>query len=159
MGDENMKIRVEVDNGLIEEEVTIRCKQINSSIQAIERAIEAINSGTGKLVCYQEEKEYYLGLKDILFFETFENSVSVHTIEEVYKIKSKLYELEETLPRSFIRVAKSTIVNVDAIYSITHNITSSSLIEFRKSHKQVYVSRFYYKDLKNRLEERRNYEI
>ena len=62
---------------------------------------------------------------------------------------TKLYELEEILPRKFVRISKSSIVNSDKIYSIQKNLTASSLIEFKNTHKQIYVSRSYYKLLKN----------
>ena len=54
-----------------------------------------------------------------------------------------------------MRVSKSTIVNLDHIYSITKNITSSSIVEFAGCHKQIYVSRNYYKALIARLDEKR----
>ena len=111
-----------------------------------------------KLIFYKNDTEYYLNINDILFFETSENSVEAHTEKEVYKIKYRLYELEEMLPNNFVRVSKSTILNVNQIYSINRNLTSSSLVQFYKSYKQVYVSRNYNKILKQRLEERRNYE-
>ena len=50
---------------------------------------------------------------------------------------------------------KSTILNINHIYSITRNITSSSLVEFKNTHKKVYVSRSYYKVLKLKLSEKR----
>lgn len=50
-----------------------------------------------------------------------------------------------------------TFLNVNQVYSINKNITSSSIVQFYKSYKQVYVSRNYYKVLKQRLEERRSY--
>lgn len=67
----------------------------------------------------------------------------------------KLFELEEILPRKFVRVSKSAIVNVKHIYSVERNITSASLICFAGTHKQLYASRSYYKLLKLRLGERR----
>lgn len=109
-------------------------------------------------IFYKNDIKYYLNLNDILFFETSENSVEAHTEKEVYKIKYRLYELEEILLNNFVRVSKSTILNVNQIYSINRNLTSSSLVQFYKSYKQVYVSRNYNKILKQRLEERRNYE-
>ena len=54
-----------------------------------------------------------------------------------------------------MRVSKSTIVNLNHIYSITKNITASSVIEFNNCHKRVYVSRNYYKALIERLDEKR----
>lgn len=54
-----------------------------------------------------------------------------------------------------MRVSKSTILNTNHIYSITRRISSSSKIEFQNTHKQVYVSRYYYKPLKIKLLEKR----
>jgi len=42
--------------------------------------------------------------------------------------------------------------------TINRNLASASLIQFYKSHKQVYVSRRYYKNLSERLTERSYYE-
>ena len=66
-----------------------------------------------------------------------------------------LYELEELLPGQFMRVSKSAILNTSHVYSITKNLSSSSVVQFRNTHKQVYVSRMYYKPLKCKLEEKR----
>ena len=153
-----MKIRIEIDENLEEDEVTIKCKEINQTIKRVQQSISSANL-IPKLIFYKNDTEYYLNINDILFFETSENSVEAHTEKEVYKIKYRLYELEEMLPNNFVRVSKSTILNVNQIYSINRNLTSSSLVQFYKSYKQVYVSRNYNKILKQRLEERRNYEI
>lgn len=152
-----MKIRIEIDENLEEDEVTIKCKEINQTIKRVQQSISSANL-IPKLIFYKNDTEYYLNINDILFFETSENSVEAHTEKEVYKIKYRLYELEEILPNNFVRVSKSTILNVNQIYSINRNLTSSSLVQFYKSYKQVYVSRNYNKILKQRLEERRNYE-
>ena len=152
-----MKIRIEIDENLEEDEVTIKCKEINQTIKRVQQSISSANL-IPKLIFYKNDTEYYLNINDILFFETSENSVEAHTEKEVYKIKYRLYELEEMLPNNFVRVSKSTLLNVNQIYSINRNLTSSSLVQFYKSYKQVYVSRNYNKILKQRLEERRNYE-
>ena len=72
-----------------------------------------------------------------------------------YQVKYKLYELEELLPRFFMRVSKSAILNTNHIYSINRNLTASSVVAFLNTHKQVYVSRYYYKPLISKLEEKR----
>ena len=152
-----MKVRIEIEENLEEDEVIIKCKELNASIKKLQQDISNIK--TPKIVFYKNEIEYYLPLNPILFFETSENNVYAHTEKEIYKIKYRLYELEELLPTSFVRVSKSTILNVNQVYSIDKNITSSSIVQFFESYKKVYVSRNYYKILKQRLEERRNYEI
>lgn len=153
-----MKIRIEMEENLEEEEVIIRCNQMNKTVQKIQQEIWKITASTKKLSFFKENNEYYLSLDTILFFETSENRINAHTIDDIYQIKYRLYELEEMLPSNFLRISKSSIVNVDKIFSINRTLTSPNIIQFCKSYKQVYVSRYYFKDLNKRLAERRNYE-
>lgn len=155
-GDEEVKVRIEVDDTVTEDEVVIRCREINGTIQKIQQSVLQETQKVN-LVFYQGNTEYYLPLQTILFFETSQNGIDAHTADNVFQVRSKLYELEDLLPANFIRISKSTIANTDQIYSIDRSLASSSRIQFRQTHKQVYVSRNYYKSLKNRLEERRNY--
>ena len=57
---------------------------------------------------------------------------------------------------SFMRVSKSAILNLNMVYSVEKNITASSLVRFMGTDKLVYVSRIYYKAMKQRLDERRH---
>lgn len=150
-----MNIRVEVDDNLIEEEIIIRCNQMSEKIYQIQKFVSDIALKAHHFVFYKGDTEYYLSLEEILFFETEENSICVHTLDNVYQTKYKLYELEELLPGYFMRISKSAILNINHIYSISRNITASSIVQFQNTHKQVYVSRYYYKLLKQKLEEKR----
>lgn len=153
-----MKIRIELVNDLAEDEVLIRCGQVDDKIQKIQQYIlEQSLQGT-KITFYKQNQEFYFPLDDILFFETEGEHIFAHTANDAYLIKYRLYELGEILPHHFVRAAKSTIVNIIQVYSITRNITASSLVQFVNSHKQVYVSRYYYQELRQRLNERSTYE-
>ena len=59
------------------------------------------------------------------------------------------------LRSSFVRISKSAIVNSSLIYSIQRNLAASSVISFNNTHKEIYVSRAYYKMMKNKMEETR----
>ena len=120
----------------------------------IQQALSEIVAGNQRFIFYKGETDYYMSLDEILFFETENGTINVHTADDVYQTKYKLYELEERLPGYFMRVSKSAILNVDKIYSMTKNL-STCLVQFTKSHKQVYVSRYYFKPLKEKLEEMR----
>lgn len=155
-----MKIRIEMTDEVSECEVVIKCNTLDDEVLNIQRNLERMKQSTSQFVLYKDETEYYLNLSDLLFFETDGNTVNAHTVDDVFKVKYKLYELEELLPRKFVRISKSAIVNSEKIYSIQKNLTASSLIEFKNTHKQIYVSRSYYKLLKNIMEGRgNNYEI
>ncbi len=151
-----MKIRIELEEEQEETEVVIRCNTLTPEVVALQQQIEAFTRDNIKqLLLHKGDTEYYVALDDILFFETDSKIIQVHTVDNVYETKYKLYELEEILPGRFLRISKSGIVNCDKIYSISRNLTSSSLIEFSGTHKQIFVSRSYYKVLKNKLEEKR----
>ena len=149
-----MKIRIEVDETTLENEVVIRCAGLTKEVQMIQQALSEIVAGNQRFIFYKGETEYYMSLDEILFFETENGTINVHTADDVYQTKYKLYELEERLPGYFMRVSKSAILNVDKIYFMTKNL-STCLVQFTKSHKQVYVSRYYFKPLKEKLEEMR----
>lgn len=151
-----MKIRIELDDSLTQEEVIIRCNSISEKVQKMQMALFEIENAQEKMVLYKKETEYYVKLDDILFFETGIKGIEAHTKDDIFQTKRKLYELEELLPGIFMRISKSAILNTNKVYAINRNLTASSLIEFKDTYKQVYVSRNYYKPLKNKLEEKRN---
>ena len=150
-----MKITMEIDDGIEEDEVIIRCRSLNDEIVSLQRRIsEAVNEKM-QLHVTKGEKEYFITLEDIVFLETADQVVAVHTVDRIYATKQKLYELEELLPGSFMRVSKSTIINMSVIRSIHKNITGASEVEFQGTMKKAYVSRMYIKALMSKIEEKR----
>lgn len=90
-----MKIRIELDEKLKEDEVLIRTSRLTDEIAEIQKTIVQTVNNFQKFTFYKGTTEYFLELRDILFFE------------------------------------------------------------FAGSHKQVYVSRNYYKALVNKIQEKR----
>ena len=150
-----MKITIEIDENCIEDEVIIRCKELNESVSRINKLIADASKKDRKMTLYKSEKEFYIDISEILFFESDSDCVRAHTQDDMFTVKYKLYELENILPSEFCRISKSTIVNALKIYSITRNITASSLVEFEGTNKKVFASRSYTKNLKNILSEKR----
>lgn len=149
-----MKIRIELDETTKEDEVIIKCQSLNKEIQDVQKVLTEMFAKKQQITFFKGDKAYYLSLESILFFETDVSGISAHTADQVYEVKHKLYELEEMLPGSFMRVSKSTILNTNQIYAMTHNLSSNE-VQFQGTHKQVYVSRHYYKPLKFKLLEKR----
>lgn len=150
-----MKIRIELDENLKEEEVIIRGRTLDDRIQNIQKAVMEASLAGQKFLFYKEDTEYYLPLQEILFYETGDNVVYAHTKQDIFITRYRLYELEELLPGYFMRVSKSTILNTKCVYAITRSISTACLVQLQGTHKQVYVSRYYYKPLRERLEEKR----
>ncbi len=151
-----MKIRIELDEGLEENEVVIRCRSLTDEVRQIQQAVSRTAASRQDFVLYQGEAEFYVPLDDILFFETGEGGIDAHTRDHVYRAKYRLYELEEILPGHFVRVSKSALINAGEVYSIRRsNLSTTSVAAFAGSHKQVFVSRHYAAALKDKIREMR----
>ena len=150
-----MKIKIEIDEALAEEEIVIRCKSLNEDVLSIQKRITDAVGSRMQLEVTRGDKEYYLTIDEILFFETDVNGVIVHTANQMYATKHRLYELEDLLPGDFVRASKSSILNASKVRAIHKNITGASEIEFTGSNKKMFVSRSYFKALMTKLEEKR----
>lgn len=150
-----MKIRLEIDSNADEDEIVIHCRELSPEIAELEKLIRNTTKKID-LHFYRDNTEYFIQLSEILFFEAGENNVTAHTADNMYTVKNKLYMLEEMLPDNFVRVSKSTILNCDKVFSVEKHISSFSTLQFSKTHKQVFVSRNYLKNLQQRLDKRRN---
>lgn len=150
-----MKIRIEMDDGVAEEEVIIRCRGLTDEVMLLQKQLSEIIASKLRLEVTKGDTTCYLSPEEVLFLETTGVYVAVHTREDIYTMRQRLYELEEVLPRSFVRISKSAIVNVSNIRSMHKNITGPSEIEFSGTIKRAYASRNYLKALMNRLEEKR----
>ena len=68
-----------------------------------------------------------------------------------YRLKQRLYELEEQLPPSFIRINKSALANENALDRFAVTIAGSVDAVFKCGYRE-YVSRRCFAEIKRRLE-------
>ncbi|MQS53450.1 LytTR family transcriptional regulator [Lactobacillus salsicarnum] len=149
-----VKIRVEISPEYSEKEIVVRSSADDDELKEIIRDIEEIQSKLGKINGYIDDTVYSLSLNDILFFETNDRNIYAHTTDKAFLVHFRLYELENNLPDNFLRISKSSIINVDEILSLNTSVTGN-LIQFKSSYKTIYVSRRFLKELKNRLNQRK----
>lgn len=150
-----MKVKIEIDSALEETEIIIRCNRLDDSVINLQNSVMEQGGSRQCISLYKGETAYYVPIEEIHFFETEGKQIQAHTADKIFDAPYKLYELEEMLPAGFMRVSKSTIINLDVIYSITRNLTASSVVEFQGSKKKAMVSRGYYKAVVDRLDSRR----
>lgn len=150
-----MKVKLEIDPDQKEVELIIKAPKMDEQIARLYQKLQQDDHSLTQIEASQNKVSYYLNLSEILFFETDSKLVMAHTRDQAYEVNYKLYELEDLLGHNFMRIAKSTIINLDKIYAITRSI-SNCKIQFQNSYKTVYASRRYYRELRNRLNERRN---
>ena len=141
-----MKCKVFIDKNH-EEEVVIYSHQRNSLVEQIE---SLVNSQELEITGYKEQEAVKLDLSEIFCFICEENKIFALTEKERFKIKLRLYQLEEKLPQNFVKLNQSCIGNVKKIQRFNASFGGSLSVEFKNGYKD-YVSRRQLKIVKERF--------
>ena len=143
-----MKIEIIQNESISETEVTIKAKCLNEELSEIISCLSLIgNTVAGS----KDGVVSFILLRDIYYFESVDNKTFFYTKDDVYEIKSRLYELEEKLSNtSFVRISKSTIANLKKLRSIKRARGSRLEADLVNGEKLI-VSRQYVNDIKNKL--------
>ncbi|EKY25480.1 LytTr DNA-binding domain protein [Clostridium celatum DSM 1785] len=122
----------------------------NKSIDILIDYIENEKYASIKLSCYKKEEIFKIKSDDIYYIETSRDKLLVHTRNEIYEYKNRLYELEKILPSKFIRISKSTILNLEMVMS--YNPMFNGLMEVKLNNLEItYISRKYLKEVRERI--------
>lgn len=151
-GGENLKIRIELGDA---DEIVIRCRERTERTEHLQEAIESTLRGEDEIELTEGSTSHFLPKNKILFFDSADGKVRAHTADCVYVAHYKLFELEKLLPTFFVRISKSTIVNINHISSMRRELVGNGELTFRDCDKKVYFSRSYYKLLQYKIEEMR----
>ncbi|MBR6530080.1 MAG: LytTR family transcriptional regulator DNA-binding domain-containing protein [Clostridia bacterium] len=147
-----MKIRTELCDT---EEIVIRTRERTERIRALEQAVEEALRGENELSLFSDSTEHFVPKASVLFFESSGGKIYAHTAERIYTAPYKLFELENILPSSFVRISKSTIANVAKISCLRRELVGNGEIGFRSCDKKAFFSRAYFKLLQYKIEETR----
>lgn len=147
MGD-NIKISIEEISQELEEEILIRCHEVNEEIKEI---INKLKTENPLLLGHQNDSIHRVKLSDIYYFEAVEGKVFIYCRDNVFEVKQKLYELEELCKgKNCFRASKSTILNITKISSVYPTISGRFEAVLDNGERTV-ISRQYVPVLKNML--------
>lgn len=143
-----MKISVEEIERSQEEEIRIRCYEMNEEIMKL---IQDIKHRRGTLIGMDGEEIHKISLKDVFYFESVDNKTFIYAKDRVFESKQKLYELEEISAGShFFRASKSSIINASKIECIRPVLSGRFEVLLRNG-ERVMVSRQFVPILKQFL--------
>lgn len=145
-----MKVRIQEIDKAKEEAVELFVHEHNRSIENLIDYIENEKYKSIKLSCYKDSKIYKVKSDDIYFVETTKKNLLIHTEKEVYEYKNRLYELEKILPSQFVRISKSTILNLEKV--LVYNPLLNGLMEAKLiNNETTYISRKYLREVRERI--------
>lgn len=144
-----MKITIETPKPGEEDEIIVRCTSLDEKLMNLIYALKMDRDH--QLTGYQEDKIVKLAPRDIFYFESVDNRVFAYLGNGEYEVHKKLYEIEEEYASSdFLRISKSTIVNVAKIAYIRPSFNGR--FEARlKNDEKIMISRQYVIELKKKL--------
>lgn len=97
-----------------------------------------------KIIGTRDDTYHLIDPDQVLFFESRSSAVYCQTETGEYRLKNKLYELEERLPdQQFIRTSRSYIVNINQVMTIAPWFSRRLLLTFSGTDLTVEVSKNY----------------
>ena len=145
-----MKVNLFVSRDIEEPYADIHTDELTDNIS---KAINILESDDQKdmLAVKKGSDITLLELKDIFMFRVEEKQVKVFTQTNEYIIKKPLYQIEESLTGDFVRISKTTIVNLKKVERVAPSLKGMMFIQLKNGLKDN-ISRKYLPDFKNALD-------
>lgn len=119
--------------------------KIEELVRNDELSIDGINING-----YLEKDIVPLKLEKISRFYAEDDKCYASVDKKTYQIRKRLYQIEEILPSYFIRINKSSIININFIKRFNTSWTANVFVELIDGFKD-YISRRQLKNVKERL--------
>lgn len=147
-----MKFRLIIDKSK-EEEITATVHSRSSLIDEIE-ALVMQQSKTDSIPVFSEDEMKILPFSEIECVITEEGKTfAIDSSGKKFRIKMRLYEIEEILPSCFIRINKSAIGNEKRLERFSVGFSGAVDAVFKSGYKE-YVSRRCFVEIKRRYYEK-----
>ncbi|MBQ7767469.1 MAG: LytTR family transcriptional regulator [Oscillospiraceae bacterium] len=143
-----MKFRLIIDKDK-DEEIVITARERSPLIDEIEALI---SKHLDRIPGYTEDDIKMLAISDIECVTVLDGKTyAIDSNNQRYRLKGRLYELENALPASFIRINKSALANEQALDRFAVAYTGAVDAVFKCGYRE-YVSRRCFAQIKRRFD-------
>lgn len=138
----DIKVRTNISSEFQNIEICINAPERNEEVQRLENELLTKQEKIIKnIIGMQDNDIFIINVSDIIMFYSEEKNNFCKTKEGVYRIKEKLYYLEEKLPsKDFIRISNSVIANINHVKCFNTSIIGKIIVRF-KDGSEEHVSR------------------
>lgn len=134
----------------VEEELTLSVRQDSELIKKAKELVAEYN-GEDKLTAYTDDGVKLLSPSEIECVTVSDGRTEAHTVTgERFRLKKRLYELEQTLPSDFIKINKSCIGSKKHIERFSAAFSGAVNVIFKSGYTD-YVSRRCFAQIKKEL--------
>mgnify|MGYP002458033980 FL=1 len=142
-----MNAQIKIISGLEEPYVEIYTSDITDDIQNL---LSLIKASSNIVTAQQDERTIVLKERDIYMIRIENEKTIIYCKEKKYYSKKRLYELENILKHSFMKISKTTLVNLQYIDGVEASFGGTMLLILKNGCKD-YVSRKYLPGFKEYL--------
>lgn len=144
-----LKIKISQNENILETEVNIqypsKCDQETYDL------LRYLEKDRKIIFGLRNDRKYRISLYDVYYVEYVDEKTFLYLESDVYLSHNKLYEWEELLKdTSFVRISKTTIVNIDYLKFVRPLLGGKMEITFINDESLV-VNRHYLKSFKNKF--------
>lgn len=145
-----MKVNLFVSRDIKEPYADIHTNELSDNITKAISILESDESND-MLAVKRGSDIALLELSDVYMLRVEDKQVKVYTKGDEYLIKKPLYQVEETLSTDFVRISKTTIVNLKKINRVAPSLRGMMFIELKNGLKDN-ISRKYLPEFKQALD-------
>ena len=145
-----MKVNLFVSRDITEPHADIHTNELTDNITKAMSILESEES-SDMLAVRKGSDIALLEFSEIYMLRVEDKQVKVYTKNTEYLIKKPLYQVEETLSSDFVRISKTTIVNLKKIERVAPSLKGMMFIQLKNGLKDN-ISRKYLPDFKNALD-------
>ena len=141
-----MNYKIEISDSQ-SEDIIIYAKEKTPVLEKIEELLSSLDK---TVIGYKDDTAAVLDADEINCFYVEGGKVYARTDGEIWLIKSRLYRLEETFAKGFVKINQSCLVNPEKIVRFNTSFSGALSVLLRCGYKD-YVSRRQLKEVKERL--------
>ena len=136
---------------LEETEIVIKGDVTSDEVKTIIQLFKNKNTSK-KLFLQSDDEQNLVDIREIVYFEAYNNKVNAFTENNTYFTKLKLYELKEKLAQfQFAQINKSVIVNIDYVKSVQAEFSGNYSLRLKNRKEILTISRKYFREFKSQI--------
>lgn len=145
-----MRVEIELQEELTEPYVKIFTREIDEQIRELSQRISSSGIRNDIMMLWYKEKYHLVKLEDIQMIRYEDQQVMFYTGNQTYTSSQRLYQVEESLSQTFLRISKTTIISMKHVESVEPSFNSTMKVKMSNSMKD-YISRKYLPGFKKYL--------
>ena len=145
-----MKVNLFISRDINQPHADIHTNKLTDNISKAMNILE--NDNSNEILAVKKGSDIaFLQFSDIYMLRVENKKVTAYTQNNDYSIKKPLYQIEELLNNDFIRISKTTIVNLRKIERVAPSLKGMMFIQLKNGLKDN-ISRKYLPDFKKALD-------